>query len=382
MSPETFLKTLNYSEDETSLLTIMARDPVRAKDLPLFKSLDEKRQSSIVLNGMQYALLLKNAEGGNQISEKQIMDELASASGSTVGSIISHGKAVEEGKLQLAAAKEAEDKKAREASIALKAMADSYTPVKSPAKTAFPLLKMRSKTATSSLSKPNSLFAIPSSVTTSKTSWTMDSIHTVMTDVSQLTADLSDFEYEGLDVNYLIQKLAGIAELNGRSMEQFRDDMELLVGMVVMRGTNMDKIMGKTNKAGAGKFKALCDLYGVETNTSKRSAGKDKVILGRFPACFPIVAANMLAIGKVRPIHDEGDLPNYLRFMGGASLIPLTDEKLFDEYLAFAKEFDIIINGANSADEKKTGKFADIVWRSNLYNHKQRVEFCEMFSKM
>jgi hypothetical protein len=113
----------------------------------------------------------------------------------------------------------------------------------------------------------------------------------------------------------------------------------------------------------------------------KGFVSKDKIILSRIPACFPMYASVALAMGKIEPKCSSADLPVYLHHSAAASLIPTSSQDLFNKWLIWAKEHDKLING-KGADADKVESFGTIIWRSPFISNEKREAFATKISKI
>jgi len=178
---------------------------------------------------------------------------------------------------------------------------------------------------------------------------------------------VEEFEYQGFDPIHLAKNLLKIAGDQGALL----GDMSLLCLISIMRGTNVENIKKRMPENGVKRLTGVVSKYQVK---STNKPGKDDVIMSRIPACFPMVAASVLAKNPSVVRNRKEGLPDFLHFTQAPSLIPRESKDLYSKWEEWAIEFDAVINpGKEKPDKVK--QFGGISWGSKVVSNDDRKKF-------
>jgi len=180
-------------------------------------------------------------------------------------------------------------------------------------------------------------------------------------------------QYQGFNPNYtrkLLQKIEPKENV-------FKQDLSNLITFFMNRGTKYDKAKQRMSDEGREFTIKLMKKYKV---IQGKPAKSDDITLARIGASFPVICARSIQIGVVKPLGEYGDLPPYLAFATGASIIPKGNVELFKLWQKWRKNFSKIINqGRESKDDEM---FDQIIWDSNLYNENERNQIIKGLNKL
>jgi hypothetical protein len=217
-------------------------------------------------------------------------------------------------------------------------------------------------------------------------SYDISEAFSLMSDESSVISDLgfNDFEYEGFDARYTLNKFAVTFEEKTKKLgkAEFFKNFNSLTALVLVRGTNYDNMVERTKESGKAKVDTLLKAFGITKGggVSGKNAKKDALILSRVTSCNPIGAARILAQGSVEPKTASSKLPVWLHFSGAAALIHPDDEKIYEEYINWATKFDKFINGKN-ANSDHVKKFSKIAIESDTVPTQKRKSLKAFFNR-
>lgn len=187
---------------------------------------------------------------------------------------------------------------------------------------------------------------------------------------NEFVHDFSEFEYHGFDPNITYNVLKKHATDKSKTRDEFKFDMKLLCAVVLMRGTNLIKIMSKSNDDVRNKLQKLKTVYQIE-RPKKENINNKTIIMSRITATFPQICRNLIIKKSITPkIKIEG-LPDDICFNGGVVFIKSNNLDMINKYKQWAIQFDKLINGLNS-DEERVINFIEIIMRSNKIPESER----------
>lgn len=191
------------------------------------------------------------------------------------------------------------------------------------------------------------------------------------------------FQYQGYDPKAFVALLWGHAQKAGRTKEQFLSDMQKVCIIVLLRGTNWTstKFGSKTDQKGMVEINQIIQWYKIVKNSNNATAKKEDVFVSRIAGCFPWVIAGLLARGFGRIVGKipEG-CPRFYCFPGAASIIPKTDDAMFNRYIMWAKSFDEVINKSTPTDNARLQQISSAAWNSSWIGEPTRQSWFTAFN--
>lgn len=184
---------------------------------------------------------------------------------------------------------------------------------------------------------------------------------------------IKKFEYQGFDPDRIYESIIDRKKTVNISDSEFQSDIFTLVSIVLMRGTNIDKIEKKSSPEAAEKFKILKKRYKI-IKSKPSGLGNTDLTLSRLLAVFPTVAYHVLNRGKLDPKLPKKGLPRGLHFTGGAALIEPTNLDLFELFVQWSIDFDKLIN-QDEHDPDAVREYSKIANQSKIVPPGQRAQF-------
>jgi hypothetical protein len=193
-----------------------------------------------------------------------------------------------------------------------------------------------------------------------------------------LSALALTFSFKGFNAINFLKFLTHKAD----NKEQFKAHMLKLGILYVIRGTKINKILGKTSDAGRTEITELKARYSIIDSVPQTQWD---VTLGRIAACMPgMIAKLQQRVGRV--LGDRGvapTLPKGLLFAGGAALIPLGDasDKFFVEWTNWSISFAKQTNNRAGQELEVALKYGTIIRGAEVLKDAKRKEICNALCK-
>jgi hypothetical protein len=193
------------------------------------------------------------------------------------------------------------------------------------------------------------------------------------------TFSSEEVSYVGFSSERFHINMCNYASDAGVSPDEFGKDIADLCVLVVSRGTNHSKLVKKTKPELRDRIETLLNRYDFVAEYDGE-AGADLMILSRIPATYPEVCAKLIHKGAMEPnVKTPHELKNFLKFTGGASLIPRTDKKMFGLWLDWAIENDKLINKSD-ADSDQTVYYGTLSHENGRMTDAERLAFIKSIS--
>lgn len=171
------------------------------------------------------------------------------------------------------------------------------------------------------------------------------------------------FAYDGFNP----QKTASLLwSRRGAGVEraEFENEMMTLIIIFLKRGSNVEKIMMRSNANARALFNGLKLKYQIV----KSGKTKETITLPRISACFPHITCKVIAVlgDAYTPLGAMGDLHRRLAFSGAIALLP-AGNLWIPHYLKWALSQNEIINSSRT-DKKKQAviDFAKVSYSSTV----------------
>jgi len=159
----------------------------------------------------------------------------------------------------------------------------------------------------------------------------------------------------------------------------FKKDLVHLITHYVNRGTRLDKTRLRMSDKGVKLTTELVKKYQIQTGQPKSATD---VTMARIGASYPIMCARALQMRAGRVVGEHDDLPYYLAFPAGASMIPKGEEKMFLAWKKWRENFTKIIRQGDTTKLRTDDVDYDtIIWNSSLYTEKQRMQIISDLKK-
>lgn len=194
-----------------------------------------------------------------------------------------------------------------------------------------------------------------------------------------LLEDLVDLTmYQGFDPMVII----GVITQKERDAAERRQDAAFILTLVATRGTNIQKLKGKSKVEMKERMERLIKKYGIKAGKPTTAT---TVTLARFASCFPVQMLGMFHSQKVQGVVSNQllglDYPRALRSPTFGSVIPAGEEwnALADAFALHQILFDRVINrtkyasGISKATKSTIMEFINIQRTSKLLTEAQKI---------
>lgn len=185
----------------------------------------------------------------------------------------------------------------------------------------------------------------------------------------------NDYGYAGFDPNVTRTLL----KLKENDRRVYINDVKTLIGLFLLRGTNLTKIASKSNDAAALTINALKAKYNIKDPGQGRLEKKD-ITMATIAQCYPEVVVNYMSKRPElvrRPPGLDRNVPDTMCSTVIASLIPQSEGPatriLLNAHFQFLVRLDAMINPKDPTDHETIKMYQMAAHRSQIVQEEDRV---------